>query len=62
VATQKVQVLVTEAENCVGSDLSFIGETLIETEVDPNIPVEDVTEPGFPYPTASRPPEASPFI
>jgi hypothetical protein len=62
IATQKVQVLIQEAENCVGQDLSFIGETHVETEIDPNIPQEDPTEPPLPYPGTDRPPEASPFI
>jgi len=62
VATQKVQVLVQEAENCVGQDLSFVGETQVTTEVDPNIPQDDPTQPPLPGSGTDRPPEASPFI
>ena len=59
---QKVLVLGTEAEGCVGEDVSYIGSTRTDIEVDPNIPVEDPTVPpaGI-IPNAARPPEASPF-
>lgn len=59
---QKVLVLGTEAEGCVGEDVSYIGSTRNDVEVDPNIPVEDPTVPpaGI-IPNAARPPEASPF-
>jgi hypothetical protein len=64
ITTQKVQVLVTEAENCIGQDLSFVGETQVSTEIDPNIPQDDPTQPPLPNmpPPIDRPPEASPFI
>jgi hypothetical protein len=62
IVNQKVLVLGTEAENCVGEDLSFVGATRIDVEVDPNLPQTDVTVP--PEPTidiiGTRPPEASP--
>jgi hypothetical protein len=59
---QKVVVLGTEAENCVGEDASYVGETKVEVEIDPNIPDEDPTEPQLPLPDVTRPPEASPFV
>ncbi len=62
ITTQKVQTLVTEAENCVGQDLSFVGDTQVETTIDPNIPQDDPTAPPLPGPGGDRPPEASPFI
>ena len=62
ITNQKVQVLVTEAENCIGSDLSFVGATQVDVEVDPNIPTEDPTQPPFPVPPTDRPPLASPFF
>jgi hypothetical protein len=62
ITTQKTQVLVTEAENCVGQDLSFVGQTQVITEVDPNIPSEDPTTPPNPFPPIDRPPLASPFF
>ena len=62
ITNQKVQVLVTEAENCIGSDLSFVGATQVDVEIDPNIPSEDPTQPPFPEPPTDRPPLASPFF
>jgi hypothetical protein len=59
---QKVVVLGTEAENCIGEDASYVGATKIEVEVDPNIPEEDPTQPQLPLPDVTRPPEASPFV
>jgi hypothetical protein len=59
---QKVTVLGTEAENCIGEDASYVGETRVDIEVDPNIPNNDPTEPQLPLPDVTRPPEASPFI
>jgi len=59
---QKVTVLLTEAENCIGEDVSYVGETRVDVEIDPNIPSNDPTESQLPLPDVSRPPEASPFI
>ncbi len=38
IVNQKVTVLGAEAENCIGEDLSFVGATRVDVEVDPNIP------------------------
>ena len=54
---QKVLVLGTEAEGCVGQDVSYVGATVVEVEIDPSIPQEDPTIPPTPVPTADRPPE-----
>ena len=59
---QKVTVLGTEAENCIGEDASYVGDTKVDIDIDPNIPQEDPTEPQLPLPDVSRPPEASPFV
>jgi hypothetical protein len=59
---QKVTVLGTEAENCIGEDASYVGDTRVDVEIDPNIPDSDPTEPQLPLPDVSRPPEASPFV
>jgi hypothetical protein len=59
---QKVVVLGTEAENCIGEDASYVGATKIDVEIDPNIPDEDPTQPQLPLPDVTRPPEASPFV
>jgi hypothetical protein len=59
---QKVVVLGTEAENCIGEDVSYVGDTKVEVEIDPTIPVEDPTEPLLPLPDVTRPPQATPFV
>jgi hypothetical protein len=60
IVNQKVTVLGAEAENCIGEDLSFVGATRVDVEVDPNIPQYDPTQPGSPFIDITRPPEASP--
>jgi hypothetical protein len=59
---EKVSVLGTEAENCIGEDVSYVGDTKVEVEIDPNIPDDDPTQPSLPIPDVTRPPEASPFV
>ena len=46
IVNQKVLILGAEAENCIGEDLSFVGATRVDVEVDQNIPQIDVTSPG----------------
>lgn len=60
---QKVLVLGTEAEGCAGEDVSYVGATKVDVDIDPSIPVEDPTVPGVTtvVPLTPRPPEASPF-
>lgn len=60
IVNQKVALLGAEAENCIGEDLSFVGATRVDIEVDPNIPQYDPTQPGSPFINIERPPEASP--
>ena len=59
---QKVVTLGTEAEQCIGEDVSFVGATQVDVEVDPSIPAGDPTEPALPVPDVQRPPDASPFV
>ena len=61
IVNQKVQVLGAEAENCIGEDLSFVGATKIDVEIDPNIPQYDPTQPPAPGIDIERPGEASPL-
>jgi hypothetical protein len=62
IATQQVTVLGTEAETCIGEDLSFLGPTEVtveqpeEAQTDPTQTPEPVT------PTVEPPPPASPFV
>jgi hypothetical protein len=60
IVNQKVQVLGAEAENCIGEDLSFVGATKVDIEIDPNIPQYDPTQPPAPGIDIERPGEASP--
>jgi hypothetical protein len=61
IVNQKVQVLGAEAENCIGEDLSFVGATRVDVEIDPNIPTYDPTQPPAPGIDIDRPGEASPL-
>ena len=61
IVNQKVTVLGAEAENCIGEDLSFVGATRVDVEVDPNIPQYDPTQPPAPGIDIERPGEASPL-
>ena len=56
---QKVLVLGTEAENCIGEDLSYVGAVKVTVDIDPTIPQADVTAFDFPSLDTSRPPVAS---
>jgi len=59
---QKVVTLGTEAEQCIGEDVSYVGATTVDVEIDPSIPPNDPTQPDLPLPDVQRPPEASPFV
>jgi hypothetical protein len=59
---QKVVTLGTEAEQCIGEDVSYVGATRVDVEIDPSIPPTDPTIPDLPVPVVTRPPEASPFV
>lgn len=59
---QKVVTLGTEAEQCIGEDVSFVGATQVDVEIDPSIPPADPTIPDMPVPVVDRPPEASPYV
>lgn len=62
IINQKVVVLGAEAENCIGEDLTFVGATRIDVDVDPNIPKDDPTQPGSASTTSvERPPAASTY-
>ncbi len=58
---QKVIVLGTEAENCIGEDVSYVGATKVIIDIDPSVPTDDPTQPPIPLPDPSRPPEATPI-
>jgi hypothetical protein len=60
IVNQKVLVLGAEAENCIGEDLSFVGATRVDVEVDPNLPQTDPTQPPGVVIDIERPGAASP--
>ena len=62
IVNQKVLFLGTEAENCIGEDLSFVGATRVDVEVDPGIPTTDPTLPPGPSIDVTRPPPASNYL
>jgi hypothetical protein len=62
IINQKVLVLGAEAENCIGEDLTFVGATRIDVDVDPNIPRDDPTQPASPATSIERPPAASSYL
>lgn len=57
---QRVLLLGAEAQGCIGEDLSFIGKTRVDVEVE-GVPPEDFTQPSGPQLAMVRPPAASPF-
>jgi hypothetical protein len=57
IINQKVIVLGAEAENCIGEDLTFVGATRVDVDVDPSIPRDDPTQPPAPTISIERPPE-----
>jgi len=59
IVNQKVLVLGAEAENCIGEDLSFVGATRVDVEIDPGIPQTDPTQAPVPVTPVERPPPAS---
>ena len=61
IINQKVTVLGAEAENCIGEDLTYVGSTRIDVDVDPNIPRDDPSQPGAPTTAVERPPAASAY-
>ncbi len=61
IAQQQVQVLGSEADNCIGEDLSFLGPTQVIVSA-PQEPDDPTLPPGGEYPTVEPLPVASPFI
>jgi len=62
IVNQKVTMLGAEAENCIGEDLSFVGATKVDVEIDPNIPQTDPTQPPLPAIPVVRPPPSSTYM
>lgn len=61
IAQQQVAVLGTEAENCIGEDLSFLGPTEVTVDA-PEEPEDPTVSPDPTFPIVEPLPVASPFI
>ena len=62
ISHQKIRVLKTEAEQCVGELAFAVGKTTLEVEVDENlVPDQDPTDVDLPDTPVVRPPAASPY-
>jgi hypothetical protein len=44
VLRQRVEQLGAEANQCIGEEIAFVGQSEISTQIDPNLPGEDTTE------------------
>jgi hypothetical protein len=62
ISHQKIRVLRSEAEQCVGELAFAVGKTTVEVEVDKDkVPEQDPTEVNLPETPVIRPPAASPY-
>ena len=61
VASQRAQLLVTEAKQCVGEEAIFAGDTDVTVEISEDIPTSDPTQPAAPPLGPALPPVASGF-
>lgn len=57
VLRQRVEQLSAEANQCIGEEIAFVGQSEISMQIDPNLPGEDTTEyPGTDPTLVSGPP------
>ncbi len=56
---QRGNQLIAEANQCIGQDMSFVGQTEVSTEISQNLPNEGPTESGEPTLVVVPPPCAS---
>jgi len=62
ISHQKVRILKTEAEQCIGELAFAVGKTSVEVEVDKEtVPDDDPTDVELPDTPVFRPPAASPY-
>jgi hypothetical protein len=59
---QKVQLVTSEGDACVGADLTYVGQTRVEVQVTGNLPDDSITQPAPPSSLPGRPPLASPYF
>jgi hypothetical protein len=56
VLNDRVRVLVSESNQCVGEETGFIGEAEISVTIDPNLPDDNLLDESTPPPLAPPPP------
>jgi hypothetical protein len=56
VLNDRVRVLVSESNQCVGEETGFIGEAEVSVSIDPNLPDDVVADDSLPPPLAPPPP------
>lgn len=62
ISHQKIKILRTEAEQCVGELAFAVGKTTVEVEIDKDqVPEDDPTDIELPETNIIRPPAASPY-
>jgi hypothetical protein len=62
VLRQRVEQLGAEANQCIGEEMSIIGDTRVSTTIDTNLPTDDVASvPPVSIVVTLPPPQASPF-
>ncbi|MBW1806885.1 MAG: hypothetical protein JRJ19_15230 [Deltaproteobacteria bacterium] len=62
ISHQKIKILRTEAEQCVGELAFAVGKTTVEVEIDKDqVPEDDPTNVELPETNIIRPPAASPY-
>jgi hypothetical protein len=58
VLKQRAEQLSAEANQCLGEEVAFVGQTQVQTEINPNLPdTETATYPGGETPPLSGPPQ-----
>jgi hypothetical protein len=59
VLRQRAEQLVAEANQCLGEEVAFVGQTQVTTEINPDLPMEPVTDfPDTSYTFISGPPQS----
>ena len=62
ISHQKIKILKTEAEQCIGELAFAVGKTTVEVEIDKDmVPEQDPTKIDLPETLIIRPPAASPY-
>ncbi len=56
VLDDRVRVLVSESNQCVGEETGFIGEAEVSVSIDPNLPDDAIADDSLPPPLAPPPP------